>query len=339
MTESNRTDAGLEWNTVLFRAMVALAVSSVLLCGWVWVAFQFYPCWNPEGTEGRGQFGDMFGGATALFTGAGVCAVVWQIFLQRAAIDQVEKQIATQGEELRLQREASVSDRRFRILELFMKEHQAIGEEIRTLSKFVLNRAETIGAEYGFELYRKWLELCAGVMTGTVTRHNGEEAARRIGVYTAFCGFGDSPDPDRVHDDEKCSTESLKKRLDKAISETELDRHSNGRPLNWCRRLVATFWDRLGRIVNDERTNQGDLTPNDALAYFDPGNSLPHILALTIIYARKQGPAVGHPDNGTRHLFEAWRRRHPTQDRLFFDTPKSLDAFDRWVDESMGVRP
>jgi hypothetical protein len=55
--------------------------------------------------EKAGQFGDMFGGFSAFFTGLGFLGIAYTIFLQGHSIKLQSTQVEMQAEELRLQRE------------------------------------------------------------------------------------------------------------------------------------------------------------------------------------------------------------------------------------------
>jgi uncharacterized membrane protein len=52
----------------------------------------------------RGQFGDIFGGATAFFTGAALAGIVFTILLQRGALEMQQTELGLQREELQLTR-------------------------------------------------------------------------------------------------------------------------------------------------------------------------------------------------------------------------------------------
>lgn len=77
---------------------VALTAGAALLAVGIWFACLKFALWSFGDWQTRGQFGDTFGAANALFTGLAFVALIATLLLQR-------KDLELQREELRLQRE------------------------------------------------------------------------------------------------------------------------------------------------------------------------------------------------------------------------------------------
>lgn len=93
--------------------------------------------------ENRGQFGDMFGGATALFSALAFAAVVWSLILQR-------QELGLQRDELRLQRQElkAMNDIQSHSLELqhAIELRRTRGQTIEFISEITLMHGAVIAA-------------------------------------------------------------------------------------------------------------------------------------------------------------------------------------------------
>jgi hypothetical protein len=79
-----------------FRPLMVFVVATLVIC----CGYAAIVLFTLEDWEKRGQFGDMFGGVNALFSGLAFAGVIYAILLQR-------RELALQREELRLSREAT----------------------------------------------------------------------------------------------------------------------------------------------------------------------------------------------------------------------------------------
>lgn len=88
------SDSADEGDTVSVKPLLILGVVTVIICfSFGWVVIGCISDW-----EHRGQFGDMFGGLNAVFSGLAFAGVIYAILLQR-------RELAMQREEMRMSRE------------------------------------------------------------------------------------------------------------------------------------------------------------------------------------------------------------------------------------------
>lgn len=103
LTPSEVDEGSQSWRP---PALVLLAIGAVWL-----VVGVIVPLLSFDLPRTAGEFGDMFGGTNALFSGLALGGVVWAIFLQRRDLELQQKELALTREVLKEQAEAQAQSR------------------------------------------------------------------------------------------------------------------------------------------------------------------------------------------------------------------------------------
>ncbi len=299
----------------------------------------------------RGQFGDAFGALTCIFTGFAVIAATVALFQQR---------------------QQAREDKTLALFPGFQGDHTAAGEAIRVLQDTVFRAAGKIAEKRDFGAYDRWMQLVAEILAGKVdtweilrthadTSLAGPTAAadpnavlRELeGQVWTQAG---SPYFGYVQGDLACFGQLQSRyaaplepghlagparRAVRPIDDAALALGSQFGggflPLALCRRQVATFWERLGQLTQPDNFIARDqiLEPAKVLRQFDPGSTLPHLLALTIKHREQIGLQPPRHRYGLYDLYVEWCKTERFPEN---GNPGFQEAFNEWLKPRVGGR-
>lgn len=124
------TDGQTHWQTYWPMYFGAAGVAVVLVLVWAGLTYIVYPSGaSPaDAIASRGQFGDMFGLANAMFSGFAFTALIFSMHMQRGELTLQREELRLTRAELALQR-AELSEARVQ----FARQAEALEEQSRTL--------------------------------------------------------------------------------------------------------------------------------------------------------------------------------------------------------------